>query len=162
MPLKIPLLTVWRAKCSDAIPYMTSIKRFHSPEAQNNPEKLSRRRESLYPHFVMNANYQGNRSAPQTGCYLFSYHLEIIVKFSLTGHWEGWSAGSEFGLASFEWVKPPIKVSIFWAVFTSPHRTHTQLVLSEDANVWGAADKPVVQCRLPTDFATSQGMPPLP
>lgn len=101
-PLKIPLLTVWRAKCSDAIPYMTSIKRFHSPEAQNNPEKLSRRRESLYPHFVMNANYQGNRSAPQTGCYLFSYHLEIIVKFSLTGHWEDWSACSEFGLASFE------------------------------------------------------------
>lgn len=37
MPPKIPLLTMWKAKCGDAIPYMTSIKHFHSPEAQNNP-----------------------------------------------------------------------------------------------------------------------------
>lgn len=37
MPLKIPLFTLWKAKCSDAIPYMTSIKHFHSPEVQNNP-----------------------------------------------------------------------------------------------------------------------------
>lgn len=37
MQLKMPLLTMWKAKCGDAIPNMTSIKRFHSPEAQNNP-----------------------------------------------------------------------------------------------------------------------------
>ncbi len=37
MQLNMPLLTMWKAKCGDAIPNMTSIKRFHSPEAQNNP-----------------------------------------------------------------------------------------------------------------------------
>lgn len=35
--LKMPLLTMWKAKCSSDIPNMTSIKHFHSPEAQNNP-----------------------------------------------------------------------------------------------------------------------------
>lgn len=34
--LKIPLLTMWKAKCGDAIPCVTSIKHLYSPEAPNN------------------------------------------------------------------------------------------------------------------------------
>lgn len=52
-PLKIPLLTVRRAKCNNAVLCMTSIKRFHSPEAQNNPARKKKNCSAAENHFSL-------------------------------------------------------------------------------------------------------------
>lgn len=59
---KDPFVDSGGSKCSDAVLCMTSIKRFHSPEAQNNPAR-KKIAPPLQPHFVRNTNYKGKCGA---------------------------------------------------------------------------------------------------
>lgn len=125
------------AKCSDAVLCMTSIKRFRSPEAQNNTarkKKLLHRRESLQPRFAINANYKREmQRGAQTTLLFFQICSVIILRDN--SHVLLWPfMGGSAALAGLLSAKPSQSERL-WAVFTSPDLRHTCL-FGEGTNVW--------------------------